>query len=107
MNDLPLWVTIPGTLLFVISGFITFTGTLGLLRLRRFYSRLHAVTLGNTMGVGCIVTIMILIASADAQRPMIHAILIILLLFLVSPVTAILLMRAGLRRDPRRPVSDD
>ncbi len=107
MNDLPLWVTIPGSLLFIVSGFLTLTGSLGLLRLKRFYSRLHAVTLGNTLGVGSLIVTSILAASAEAQRPVLHEILILMFLIMVSPVTAILLMQAGLRRDPRRPVSSD
>ena len=107
MNDLPLWVTIPGSLLFIISGFLTLTGSLGLVRLKRFYSRLHAVTLGNTLGVGCLIVTSILAASAETQRPVLHEILILMFLFLVSPVTAILLMQAGLRRDPRRPTASE
>lgn len=107
MNDLPLWVTIPGTLLLVLSGTITVIGSAGLLRFRRFYSRMHAVTLGNTMGVVCVVLTSVLVASTLAQRPVLHELLIIMFLVVVSPITAILLMQAALRRDARRPVSDD
>ncbi|TFL11486.1 cation:proton antiporter [Pusillimonas caeni] len=107
MNDLPLWVTIPSTLLLVLSGTMTLIGSAGLLRFRRFYSRMHAVTLGNTMGAGCVVLTSVLVASTLAHRPVLHELLIIMFLVIVSPVTAILLMQAGLRRDARRPVSDD
>lgn len=107
MNELPLWVTIPGSLLLITSGFLTLTGSIGLFRLKRFYSRLHAVTLGNTLGVGFVIIASILAASAEAQRPVLHELLILMFLVMVSPVTAILLMQAGLRRDPRRPVPDD
>ena len=107
MNDLPLWVTVPGSLLLILSGVLTLTGSLGLLRLKRFYPRMHAVTLGNTMGAGCVVLTSVLVASTLAHRPVLHELLIIMFLVIVSPVTAILLMQAGLRRDARRPVSDD
>jgi len=106
MNNLPLWVTIPGSLLLIFSGALTFTGSLGLIRLKRFYSRMHAVTLGNTVGVAAVIITSILAATAEAQRPVLHEILIVMFLVLVSPVTAILLMQAGLRRDPRRPVPE-
>jgi len=106
MNDLPLWVTIPGSLLLIFSGALTFTGSLGLIRLKRFYSRMHTVTLGNTVGVAAVIITSILAATAEAQRPVLHEILIVMFLVLVSPVTAILLMQAGLRRDPRRPVPE-
>ncbi|MDX3893956.1 monovalent cation/H(+) antiporter subunit G [Pusillimonas sp.] len=107
MNDLPLWVTIPSTLLLVLSGTMTLIGSAGLLRFRRFYSRMHAVTLGNTMGAGCVVLTSVLVASTLAHRPVMHELLIIMFLVIVSPVTAILLMQAALRRDARRPVSED
>jgi len=107
MNDLPLWVSLPGTVLLVLAGVLTLTGSLGLLRLKRFYSRLHAVTLGNTMGAGSVLATSVLVSSAVASRPVLHELLILMFLVLVSPVTAILLMQAGLRRDPRRPVPDD
>ena len=107
MSDLPLWVTIPGTLLLVLSGTMTLIGSAGLLRFRRFYSRMHAVTLGNTMGVCSVVLTSVLVASTLAHRPVLHELLIIMFLVIVSPVTAILLMQAGLRRDARRSVSDE
>ena len=107
MNDLPLWVTIPSTLLLVLSGTMTLIGSAGLLRFKRFYSRMHAVTLGNTMGACCVVLTSVLVASTLAHRPVLHELLIIMFLVIVSPITAILLMQAGLRRDARRPVSDD
>lgn len=107
MSDLPLWVTIPSTLLLVLSGTMTLIGSAGLLRFRRFYSRMHAVTLSNTMGACCVVLTSMLVASTLAQRPALHELLIIMFLVIVSPITAILLMQAGLRRDARRPVSHD
>jgi len=107
MSDLPLWVTIPSTLLLVLSGTVTLIGSMGLLRFRRFYSRLHAVTLGNTMGACSVVLTSVLVASTLAERPVLHELLIIVFLVIVSPITAILLMQAGLRRDARRPVSHD
>jgi len=78
-----------------------------LLRLNRFYSRMHAVTLGNTMGVGSVVLASILASSAVAGWPVLQALLILALLILVSPITAIMLMRAGVRRDPRRPIPEE
>ena len=107
MNSLPLWVTIPSTLLLILSGTMTLIGSAGLLRFRRFYSRMHAVTLGNTMGVCSVVLTSILVGSTLAERPVLHELLIVMFLVIVSPVTAILLMQAGLRRDARRPVSED
>ncbi len=107
MNELPLWATIPATVLLIASGIITLIGALGLLRFNRFYSRMHAMTLCNTMGVGTVLFASMLVSSAVERVPVIHELVIMLFLVLVSPISAILLMRAGVRRDPRRPVADD
>jgi multicomponent K+:H+ antiporter subunit G len=107
MNTLPLWASIPATLFLIISGVLTLTGSLGLLRLDRFYSRMHAPTLCNTLGITLVLLASALVSSALLERPIFHELLIIFFLFVTSPVTAILLMQAGVRRDPRQPVSND
>jgi multicomponent K+:H+ antiporter subunit G len=101
MDTLPLWAAIPAVILLVISGILTLTGSFGLLRLETFYSRMHAPTLGNTMGVFCVLLASILVSSALEHRVVVHQILITLFLVISSPVTAILLMRAAIRRKLR------
>ncbi|NYT61842.1 cation:proton antiporter [Alcaligenaceae bacterium] len=98
IESLPLWAAIPAAVLLVLSGLITLIGSLGLLRLKSFYSRMHAPTLGNTLGVFCILLASILVASALEHRIVIHQILITILLVITAPVTAILLMRSAIRR---------
>lgn len=100
-ETLPLWISIPAAMLLVFSGFITLTGSLGLLRLSNFYRRIHAPTLGNTMGVFCVLVASILIASTIEQRVIVHQVLITVFLVITSPVTAMLLMRAAIKRDVR------
>lgn len=107
MNELPLWATIPASLLLVCSGLITLIGAAGLLRFNRFYARMHAMTLCTTMGILAVALASMLVSSAVERMPVIHELIILFFLGLVSPISAILLMRAGIRRDPRRPVSDD
>lgn len=107
MNTLPLWASIPATLLLVISGVLTLSGSLGLLRFKRFYSRMHAPTLGNTLGITFVLCASALVSSALQQRPVIHELLITFFLIVTSPITAIVLMQAGVRRDPRQPVSEE
>lgn len=98
---LPFWIAIPVAALLVISGFITLTGTLGLLRLPNFFSRIHAPTLGNTLGVFCVLVASILTASYIEERVVVHQILITFFLVITSPVTAMLLMRAAIKRQAR------
>lgn len=107
MTELPLWASVPAAILLVLSGILTLFGSAGLLRFKRFYPRMHAPTLGNTLGVAFVLLASILVTSAIEGRLVIYQLLITFFLVLVSPVTAILLMQAGLRRDARRPVPEE
>lgn len=93
--DIPLWAALPAALLLVCGGLLTVVGSLGLLRLKHFYARIHAPTMGSTLGAGCVLMASILTSSAIAGRPVIHELLITLLILITSPVTAMLLMRAA------------
>ena len=96
--DIPLWAALPAALLLICGGLLTFLGSLGLLRLNNFYARIHAPTMGSTLGTGCVLLASILVSSALEQRPVIHEVLITILILLTAPVTAMLLMRAGMFR---------
>lgn len=96
--DVPLWVAIPAAALLVIGGLLTVVGALGLLRLQDFYARIHAPTMGSTLGTGCVLCASILVSSALAQRPVVHELLITIFIVITSPVTAMLLMRAAIFR---------
>jgi multicomponent K+:H+ antiporter subunit G len=79
----------------------TLIGALGLLRLETFYARMHAPTMGATLGTGCVLIASMLVSSAGAGRPVIHELLIAGFLTMTAPVTAILLMRAARARPDR------
>ncbi len=97
--DVPLWAALPAAFLLVCGGLLALVGSLGLLRLKSFYARMHAPTMGNTLGTGCVLIASMLVSSALAARPVIHELLITLFILLTSPVTAMLLMRAAILRD--------
>ena len=100
--DVPLWAGIPAVVLLVLAGVFSLTGSVGLLRLRDFYSRVHAPTLATTMGAVCTLLASVLVFSALRSRLALHELVIALLLVLTSPVTAMLLMRAARYRMRRR-----
>ena len=102
MNELPLWIAVPAALLLVLAGLVTLTGSLGLLRLHSFRERMHAPTMGMTMGAFCVALAATLVASQLQHRPIVHEWLICLLLFISTPVTAILLMQSSRRRERKR-----
>jgi len=97
-TQLPLWASVPATLLLIVGGLLALIGSLGLLRLKSFYARMHGPSMGNTLGTGCVLIASMLVASAMAQRPVVHELLITLFIVITSPVTAMLLMRAALYR---------
>jgi multicomponent K+:H+ antiporter subunit G len=103
---LPLWVTIPGTILLALAGLTTLIGTLGLLRLRDFFQRMHGPSMTNTVAAGSTLIASMLVASALAGRPIIHELLITLFVSMSAPVTAIMLVQAALYRNKARHSSD-
>jgi multicomponent K+:H+ antiporter subunit G len=86
--------------LFILAGaLLAFGGSLGLLRLKTFYERVHPPTMGTTLGTGLILIGSMLYFSALGSRPVLHEILIGVFMTLTTPVTYTLLVRAALHRD--------
>jgi multicomponent K+:H+ antiporter subunit G len=103
---LPLWVTIPGTVLLVLAGLTTLIGSFGLLRLPDFFSRMHGPSMTNTLAAGATLVSSMLVSSAIAERPIIHELLITLFVSVSAPITGIMLLQAALYRNKARR-SDD
>lgn len=97
-GDVPLWAALPAAALLICGGLLTLVGSLGLLRLDSFFARIHAPTMGGTLGAGCVLLASMLVSTALAQRPVIHELLITLFILITAPVTTMLLMRAALLR---------
>lgn len=99
MGEIPLWVDVLVSLLLVTGGLLALIGSLGLLRLPDLFARIHAPTLGNTLGLACVLSASMLMASAQAHRFVFQELLIWLLVVTTSPLTAMLIIRAGIYRD--------
>lgn len=97
--DIPLWVALIVASLVVTGALITFIGSVGLLRLKEFQQRMHAPTLGSTVGAGCILLGSAVCFTALQGRPTLHELLIALFLTLTTPVSFMLLARAAMYRD--------
>ncbi|WP_066800765.1 monovalent cation/H(+) antiporter subunit G [Sphingomonas soli] len=97
--DLPVWAALLVGLLVVGGAAFALIGSLGLLRLRSFYDRVHAPTLGSTLGVALIVTGSMLCFSVLQSKTLVHELMIFILVSLTTPVTLMLLARAALYRD--------
>lgn len=98
-EELPAWAAIVTAALILLGAAITLIGSLGLLRLKSFYDRVHAPTLGTTLGTGCILLASMLYFSVLQTRPVLHEILIAVFVTVTTPVTLMILVRAALLRD--------
>jgi multicomponent K+:H+ antiporter subunit G len=98
-KNLPAWAALLTALLVLIGATVTLIGSLGLLRLGTFYARVHAPTLGTTLGMASILIGSTLYFSVLEARPAVHEILIAVFVTLTTPVTLMLLVRAALYRD--------
>ena len=74
--ELPPFVALLTALLVVLGAALALIGSLGLLRLRSFYDRVHAPTLGTTLGTGLVLIASMVLFSALESRPVLHEILI-------------------------------
>ncbi|MGE3149470.1 MAG: monovalent cation/H(+) antiporter subunit G [Pseudorhodoplanes sp.] len=99
MVDLPGWVALPVAILVLVGAGLTLLGALGLVRLGSFYQRIHAPTLGTTLGTGAILLASMICFSVLQSRLVVHEILIALFMSVTTPVTLMLVVRAALARD--------
>lgn len=74
----------------------TFIGSLGLARLRDFYTRLHGPTKATTLGVGSLLIASSVYFSTHGEGVSLHEVLVTLFLFITAPVSAHLLAKAAL-----------
>lgn len=97
--DLPAWAALVVGLLVVAGALIALIGSIGLLRMKSFYERVHPPTLGSSLGVALIALASIVCFSVLTGRPSVHELLIVIFVTLTTPVTFMLLGRAALYRD--------
>jgi len=96
--DLPAWVAVLVSLLIITGAALTLTGSVGLLRLPSFYQRIHAPTLGTTLGTGTILIASMLFFTTVENRLVLHEVLIAVFVTVTTPISFILLAKATRRR---------
>jgi multicomponent K+:H+ antiporter subunit G len=97
--DLPPWAALLTAALLLLGSATTLIGALGLLRLKTFYERVHAPTLGTTLGTGCIILASMIYFLVIETRLVLHEILIAVFVTVTTPVTLMILVRAAVLRD--------
>lgn len=101
-GPLPLWAEIATALFVVVGAAFAAIGSFGLVRLPTFFRRVHAPTLGATLGVWCMTLATIVYFSVQGGNLFLHALLIAVFIALTAPVTTIFLMRATLFRERQK-----
>ena len=96
---LPWWAETLVAALVILGAAVAALGSFGLVRLPTFFRRIHAPTLGATLGVWCMTLATIIYFSVQGFHLFLHAILITFFVALTAPVTTIFLMRAALFRE--------
>jgi multicomponent K+:H+ antiporter subunit G len=86
-------------LLVVLGALAALIGSVGLLRLKTFYERIHPPTMGTTLGLGLTLIASMVLFSGLESRPVLHEIVIAVFVVVTTPVTFMLLVRAALHRD--------
>ena len=100
MNALPVWLDALLAALLLAGAFFALVGSWGLVKLSGFLRRLHGPTKATTLGVGAVLIVSSAWFTFTRGSPSVHELLITLFLFLTAPVSAHLLVKAAMARDP-------
>ena len=96
-------MTTVAAVLVLAGALLAFLGSLGLLRMKTFFERVHPPTMGTTLGTAFVLAGSMLYFTALESRLVLHEILIGVFMLLSTPVTYVLLGRAALRRERKAP----
>jgi multicomponent K+:H+ antiporter subunit G len=96
------WLDIVSTAFLLVGALAALIGSFGVLRLGTFFQRVHAPTLGATLGTWCIVLATIARGSFARDQPSGRAALIAVFIALTAPITTIFLLRAAIFRERLR-----
>ena len=99
--NLPLWAEIAVGALVLAGSIVALLGSMGLVRLKSYFERVHAPSIIATMGCWLIMWATFVFFTATGEGLALHALLIAVFIALTVPITTIFLMRAALFRARR------
>lgn len=97
--EIPAWLALVVAVLALAGSLLTLIGSIGLVRLRTFYERVHPPTMGSTLGIGLVLAGSMLLFTVVQGRAVLHELLLGAFVTLTTPVTFMLLVRAARHRD--------
>lgn len=95
MNTL---VDVAVSVLVVAGGLFCFLGSLGLAKFPDVFMRLHGPSKATTLGIGCVAVASMVFFTVREGAPSVHELLIIVFVFMTTPVSAHLVAKAALHR---------
>ena len=102
MSTVPFWIEALVSALLLLSGLLSLVASIGIVRLKDFFQRMHPPALANTCGAWCVTLGTIIYFSSLEGRPALYACVINILVAITAPVTTTLLARAALFRQRQR-----
>lgn len=84
--------------LVMLGAFFVLLGSIALVKLPDFYTRLHGPTKATTLGLGSLVLASLLFFNGIQGELSLQQLLIALFLFITAPVTAYMLIKAGIHQ---------
>jgi multicomponent K+:H+ antiporter subunit G len=102
----PMWLDALTATLLVTGAVTALIGSLGLLRAKTFFQRVHPPSLVATVGTWGVTLATVIQSSFVTARPYLHTVLIPIFVALTAPVTTTLLTRAALFRARQRAAPD-
>lgn len=92
------WIETLIAALLIIGGVFVLIGSIGLVKLPDFFTRLHAPTKATTLGIGSVLLASMLVHTLREGSISIHELVISLFLFITAPISAHMLAKAALHR---------
>lgn len=96
-----LWAEVVIAALLLLSGALVLLAAMGLWRLPDFFTRMHAPALASTLAAWSVTLASIVYFSVREGTLVLHVWLIIIVLAITAPVSAMVLARVGLFRQRR------
>lgn len=97
--ELPFLIELILAVLIVFGAALVLVGSIGLVKLPDFYTRLHAPTKATTLGMGSLLIASLIVTSFNAGALHVQELLITLFLFITAPIAAHMLAKAALHQN--------
>lgn len=93
------WIELLVSAFLILGSAFVLIGSVGLVKLPDFYSRLHAPTKATTLGMGCLLVASMILVTYQKGFLSLHELLITLFLLITAPVTAHMLAKTAMHHE--------